>query len=94
MKIKIGGKKFKVKFIKGLVSDDSGIKLNGYINYQKSTIDIEKNLDKQAQEIVILHEIIHGVLDHAGQEHDEVCVDIISRGIYQVLRDNYNFRLL
>lgn len=63
----------------------------GRINYITQKIYIKKGLTKEHKKIVLLHEILHSILQQLGfdEEHDnEHLIDSLSTAIYQVFNDN------
>ena len=68
--------------------EENGKLLNGQIIYHRMTIELNANLPVAFQPIVLLHEAIHGVLSHAGIEHDEGTVQALGYGLVDLLRDN------
>lgn len=64
----------------------------GTIDYTTSTILISTtdSVGHQHKCITLWHEIMHGIFEHACShpENEEEIVDILSKGIYQVLQDN------
>jgi len=63
--------------------------LDGQFVHSQSNIILEETLGGPARRATLWHEIIHGILIHAGyQEHDEGHVSSIAYGIMQVLADN------
>jgi hypothetical protein len=67
-------------------SDDE--KILGDISYSSERIRIEKNIPSRVKQVVLWHEIIHGILEHAGREQDEQLVQVIGYGVSQALADN------
>ncbi|MCF6466354.1 hypothetical protein [Clostridium sp. Cult2] len=90
--ITISGVEYKV-----VVSDEpiflNNLRAYGEIDYNKKEINIDETLqDEQGQFQTFLHEIIHGIvydreLDLKNDE-EETIVDQISKGLYQVIKDN------
>ena len=89
MVVKIGGIDYEVIEEHNLFAYDGTTRLNGHIVYDKCQIRIDDTLDPQAKNQTMWHEILHGILTHAGiDEQSETHIDIIAYGIIQVLRDN------
>ncbi len=64
-------------------------RLYGYIQGDKMQISIEKNMQPQMKTAVLIHEVIHGILDQAGvSEHDEQLINILTYGFIGVMRQN------
>lgn len=64
----------------------------GAISYPDTTIQISETDagEHQHQCITLWHEILHGIFNHASMkpENEEEIVEVLSKGIYQVLQDN------
>ena len=89
-KVRIGGVDFSVTSIPRLLSDDDTL-LCGQIDHRKSVIQINSDTGPDMQCISMLHEILHGIAEHAQLklgEQEETIVDVFARGIYQVVQDN------
>ena len=68
MNIKIGALRYNIKYVKDL--HDGDVDLNGHIVYNKQSIAVDSGMTKDVTAITFLHEIIHGVIDHAGGMHE------------------------
>lgn len=69
--------------------------LYGRIDFENSTIELSETdgVSHDRRCITTLHEILHGIANHAelslGEETDEEkIINILARGIYQVIQDN------
>lgn len=63
--------------------------LLGEIDTVEHCIRVLPTLNPMALKHVLYHEVIHGILSHAGiMEHDELVIDAIANGLVQVFRDN------
>ena len=64
----------------------------GTIDYTGSTIQLSSMDDAGHQHkcVTLWHEILHGLFEHAcyQPEDEERIVDVLGKGIYQVLQDN------
>lgn len=66
----------------------------GYINYIENAIYLSstENMNNSKKCTVLLHEILHGILHHYGTgitiENEELVIDTISKGLYQIIEDN------
>lgn len=88
MQIKIGPIRYAVEDITDLKSD-AGTDLLGQIIYHQATIKLEADQHPQVKRIVLLHEIIHGILNNAGfQKHSEAVIDAIATGLMALIDDN------
>ena len=86
MKLKIGAVKFEVIEVEGL--KDGKVELNGHIVYNDQKISVEKKLKPDPKKITIIHEIIHGIIEHSGGKHDEGQIVMLSNGLHQVFMEN------
>lgn len=88
--VRIGGVEFPIVYVDNL---NNGTNLAyGHIDYDNCRIELS-NTEGTAHEkrcIVLWHEILHGIRNHAGLEikNEEDVVDMFAKGIYQVLQDN------
>lgn len=60
----------------------------GEINYQDQVIKIDKGLTSERKGMVLMHEVLHGVLEAIGQNelnNDENAVQSIASALYHVL---------
>ena len=88
--IRIGGVEYKIMDDQPALNNGEYMLL-GEISYYDNVIkisDIAKG--HQAKCITLLHEILHGLRNHAGLtiENEEDVVEMFARGLYQVLQDN------
>ena len=93
MKLRIGAFDYTlVYFDEELVEKDvdgDKYKLFGRIDFEKLTIDIWNGVHPQMTPQVIMHEIVHGILYHAGyQDHSEELINAITNGLLALSRDN------
>ncbi len=88
--IRIGGTDYEVFQVKEL--RDGTVWLNGQILFDVCKIKIESELSEHRKFLVLWHETIHGILEHAGMDDDENLVKALGYGITQVLRDNEYLR--
>lgn len=83
--VKIGGIVYPIE-IKNDFTGDTGDW--GQINYKKSKITIDSNLDKQRENQTLVHEIVHGLFMESGIKDNEDTVNRLGIVLYQVLTDN------
>lgn len=85
--IRIGGTDYAVLVEKDLRDGNTG--LNGHIVYNDCEIRIEKEMTPHVQWVTAWHEVLHGLLQHAGYgDHDERMIEALGYGVAQALRDN------
>lgn len=89
-KVRIGGVEYFVEH-KSEVNDGSRV-CYGKIDYENNIIQLSTTRGNGHQHkcITLLHEIFHGIREHACLEIDdeENIVDVFAKGMYQVLQDN------
>lgn len=78
--IKIGGLEIKVSQVEPYEIDGDC----GESRFDVNTIKINKDLDQQSKELSFIHEILH----HIDPALTESQVELYSRSLYQVLKDN------
>lgn len=66
---------------------DEGVEgiVQGQIHYSQGKILIKDGLPKQIEEEVLIHEIVHGILNHIGESElaeNETFVQGLANGIY------------
>lgn len=88
-KIKIGSMEYEVKNTDEPILLDNQA-CNGIIDYENLLILIYKNRAIQKQEETFIHEILHGIIHERNLilEDEEMIVEEISKGLYQVIKDN------
>lgn len=88
--VRIGGVEYEVFDNQPSLNNGENL-LYGQIDYRGSTIRLSDLCEgHQMKCITLLHEILHGIQNHAGLEveNEEEVVDMFARGLYQVLQDN------
>lgn len=88
--VRIGGIEYNIEYIPNL--NDGATLAYGFIDYDNCCIQLSST-DGLAHEhrcVTLLHEILHGIRNHAGLniDNEEEIVDMFARGLYQVLQDN------
>jgi len=79
---------YAVEYVKKLVGEDGG-NLYGQITYADAMIRIDIQHDPQRQGAALIHEVLHGILEHAGlDETDEQVVIVLGNGLFDFLRKN------
>lgn len=78
--IKIGGLEIKVSQVESYEIDGDC----GESRFDVNTIKINKDLDQQSKELSFIHEILH----HIDPALTESQVELYSRSIYQIIKDN------
>jgi hypothetical protein len=88
-KVKIGGIVYSINIVDKLLSDDN-TKLDGQISYTNSEINLDSRLSEQTRYQILWHEILHGILTHAGNTEliGEEDINVLAYSIMQILRDN------
>ncbi len=72
---------------------DKGKRVLGEIDYIEQVIKLEKELNEDLKKEILIHEILHGILEKLGFDdlnNDEQKVQSIASTLYQVLKDNTN----
>ncbi|WMM24056.1 hypothetical protein RBU61_14145 [Tissierella sp. MB52-C2] len=91
-KLVISGMEYKIK-LEDKPLFCSNQRAYAHINYESKEISIDEGLqDTQGHQQSLLHEVIHGIvydreLDFQN-DGEETIVDQISKGLYQVIKDN------
>jgi len=91
--IRIGVLDYTVRVERDPRSEDDR-KLYGEIAYGEGTIRIDASAKPAFQAVVLWHELIHGLLEQAGQEQSEATCNAIAFGVVQLLRDSPNLATL
>ncbi len=85
-KVKVGGITYKVEIVDDLAGSDDCF---GAIQYKKSLIQLDNNLDEQLYNKTLVHELTHAMFVEAGyNDHEEDMANRIGLVLYQVLKDN------
>lgn len=88
-KAKIGAMEYEViKTDKTILLDNKVC--DGIIDYEDLVIKISNNRAIQKQEEIFIHEILDGIIRERNLilEDEEMIVEEISKGLYQVIKDN------
>lgn len=88
--VRIGGVEYRVREDCPALNDGENL-LYGRINYRANEIELSEIVKGHQKKCIVLwHEILHGIREHAGLEiaDEEKVVEMFARGIYQVLQDN------
>ena len=88
--VRIGGVEYEIQH-REVVRIDNNL-CYGSIDYSESVINLSESDGggHQHQCITLWHEILHGIFNHAclKVENEEEVVEVLGKGIYQVLQDN------
>lgn len=88
---KIGGLKFRIQIVKNLQSNKDDTELLGDINYYDQTIRLEKELPQQTKDMVLIHELMHGLFT-LGIDRDlganENFILTFSHALHALMMDN------
>lgn len=85
-KLRVGGIDYRIKRRKRILWEDG--ELSGQIAYHKAEILLSKQNSKQYGVVTLLHEATHAIFQAAGLEQDERLVEVISMGLFSLLRNN------
>lgn len=70
------------------IRDGSAV-FDGMIYYNEARIEIAKELDPQFKRVVVMHEVAHALLKHAGQaSSDEKLVTALGYALVDLIRQN------
>lgn len=90
MVIKYGGIEYEVEYLPTVIGDDGEEKLGG-INPAKLKMAISLEQSRDSVQITTIHELIHIMAAHAGQEFTEGQIDSLSYAFFQLNRENPDF---
>lgn len=86
--IRIGGFDYDV-VEKERLRNEQDVRLSGQIACEDLEIRVDSDISDRFRPLVLWHEVIHGILQHAGiSDHNEQQIEALAYGIMQVLRDN------
>lgn len=88
-KIKIFATEYIVEEVEQI---DKYQRLLGQINYCEQRILIDKNISEDMKREILIHEILHGILEKLGYteiNNDEQKVQSIASTLYLVLKENH-----
>ncbi len=89
--VKIGAMTYKVVLVQDLHigEGDERKDLHGQIWQDKQQIDVNADQTDVMQAASVLHESLHGILNHAGHEdHSEQMIIALGFGLVDFIRDN------
>lgn len=90
--VRIGGVEYAVTYVDNLRHGSQAA--YGHISFDDSVIELSgtDGTEHQKRCMILWHEIIHGIVEHANMDipnsDEESIVDTIAKGVYQVLQDN------
>lgn len=88
--VRIGGVEYAISYVENLRYGNQ--LAYGHIDYDNCKIELSATdgIGHQKRCQTLLHEILHGVRQHAGLEieNEEAVIEMFAKGIYQVLQDN------
>lgn len=60
----------------------------GQVDFGEQVIKLEQNVSPERQYITLWHELVHVILEQAGQDIPETAVEALGYGIAQVIKEN------
>ena len=84
--LKIGPHEYTTSFNHEIRLKDS---CSGYINYRLKTIELDPVEGQSERQVILLHEVIHGISEVFNVEISEPDTDRIANGLAMFLRDNF-----
>jgi len=101
MLIKIGARTYSINKEDLSSIENNNEEVQGYIDYNQSKIVINDNLSVDAEEEVMIHEILHAILDRKNiellatksdiKEFVENIVEYLTPRVHSFLKDNPDF---
>ena len=71
------------------VTRGESAKYKGVAKYSDREIGIEPAIHEEDKKSVMIHEIVHCILNSAGFEnHDEIMLDVLANGFLSIIRGN------
>lgn len=84
--VKIGCINYDVQEVSGLEFEEE--ECIGLYSYTERCIFLQEGLDEDVKRHTLLHEVLHGILKHSGQEHSEHLIEAVSFGLLDVFDRN------
>lgn len=72
----------------GTGKDGNLVQFFGLVDFGDQVIKLEENVSPERQYITLWHEIVHVILEQAGQDIPESAVEALGYGIAQVIKEN------
>lgn len=93
MIVKIGCFNYEVELADDHIVVGDKANFLGSIDYENLNIKVKKTLPEEMKNQVLMHEIVHGILNHFELtiNNDEKQVDLIAKGIYDFIVQNKEF---
>ena len=86
-KIKLGPIEYEVIEL-GCLEDHNNNPIYGAVDMGLCRMVLESFANHQWKAVSLLHEVVHVMLDQAGQEHDEKTINVLAHGIYGLIKYN------
>ncbi|HUW08772.1 MAG TPA: hypothetical protein VM537_03540 [Anaerolineae bacterium] len=85
-RVKIGPVVYSIVEVPNL--HDGGDGLDGQVEYTAAEIRLREGLSPQRRAVVLWHELIHAILENAGQDPGHGVIDAVAYGVYGLLSEN------
>lgn len=87
--LKIGPLRYAILRVHKLMDAAGEKRLAGHIDYARCQVSVDADLDPQTERHALIHEGVHGWLDHMGwHDVDEAQVDAITFAVMGLIDDN------
>ena len=90
MKLKIGGRIYKVSIVDDLRQDD-GKRCNGTLHGDSHDISVASDISIIKQQETTIHEALHAIINYFCIEDNETVTSQVANGIYALIVDNPEF---
>ena len=90
-RVRIGGIDYAIKHVPRLVSADGDL-CNGIFDSNRCEIKLNREDELSTERVhqTLVHEIMHGIVYtmSLNLEDEEITVNVLAKGLYQVIKDN------